>query len=522
LSVRRSVLALAFFGATLPASAKQLTGPEAPIIARGVANLKGQNSQGNLGEGVLCGLTLLKCEVKPSDPALQAIAERVRGRIKNGVYTAENDGGSGIYETGIAAMFLANMGAETYRPELQAIASTLIQRQNPNGSWDYRNRSAGDTSISQYAILGLWEASNAGVEVDPAAFDRAALWLTGSQRGDGGWIYHPDEGQPETPSMTAAGTGSLLICLSQLQRHFKALEPPSPLMIPLFPEGQAPYEPKVTQKAIEGGVRRGIAWLAAHFTTKDLNDAGQSAYYALYGIERVGALASKDHLGSFDWYRGGFSYIQSNQQKDGSWQGSHGTNPNTCWALLFLTKSTAQSVKKIEIKRLAAGTLLGGRGLPSDLSTLTVAGGRVMVRPMNGAIEGMLAVLEDPRSDQGEAALAGLVEQYHARGPAVLRPLKDRFRKLMTDRDPGSRSVAAWALGRIGDLDVVPLLIKALRDPDPSVVTEARGGLQFLSRKLDGYGPPAGATPEQLAEAVSRWHAWYDSVRPPGFAADDR
>ena len=43
---------------------------------------------------------------------------------------------------------------------------------------------------------------------------------------------------------------------------------------------------------------------------------------------------------------------------------------------------------------------------------MTVAGGRVVSRPMNGAIEGMLAVLEDPRAEQADAAVAGLVERY--------------------------------------------------------------------------------------------------------------
>ena len=83
---------------------------------------------------------------------------------------------------------------------------------------------------------------------------------------------------------------------------------------------------------------------------------------------------------------------------------------------------------------------------------------------MNGAVEGMLAVLEDPRAENADSALAGLVARYQADGPAVLRPYKDRFRKLLTDRDPGLRQVAAWALARTGDLDVVPALIDALVD----------------------------------------------------------
>jgi HEAT repeat protein len=89
------------------------------------------------------------------------------------------------------------------------------------------------------------------------------------------------------------------------------------------------------------------------------------------------------------------------------------------------------------------------------------------------------------------------------------------------DRDPGVRAAAAWRLGRTADLDVVPALIAALRDPDEGVVSEARTGLQVISRKLDGYGPPPGASPGQREEAANRWRAWYDSVRPPDLDGPD-
>ena len=143
---------------------------------------------------------------------------------------------------------------------------------------------------------------------------------------------------------------------------------------------------------------------------------------------------------------------------------------NTVWAMLFLTKSTAKSIKRVVNRKLGAGTLLGGRELPKDLTSMTVAGGRIMSRPMNGAVEGMLAVLEDPRAQSADTAVAGLIERYHREGPEVLRPFKDRFRKMLTDRDPGVRQVAAWALARTGDLDVVPALIDALVDPEENVV----------------------------------------------------
>ena len=49
------------------------------------------------------------------------------------------------------------------------------------------------------------------------------------------------------------------------------------------------------------------------------------------------------------------------------------------------------------------------------------------------------------------------------------------------------------------------------------MVGEARLSLQLLSRKVEGLGPPKGATPEQKGqEAIARWKAWYESVRPSG------
>jgi hypothetical protein len=109
-----------------------------------------------------------------------------------------------------------------------------------------------------------------------------------------------------------------------------------------------------------------------------------------------------------------------------------------------------------------------------------------------------------------------VVERYYSEGPAVLRPFKSRFRKMLSDRDPGVQRVGAWALAHIGDLDVAPLLIDALAAPnqDEDVVSAARQGLQLLSRKIDGLGPPSPSTPEQRRAAAQQWRAWYEAIRP--------
>jgi hypothetical protein len=197
---------------------------------------------------------------------------------------------------------------------------------------------------------------------------------------------------------------------------------------------------------------------------------------------------------------------------------------NTVWGILFLTKSTAKTIQRIKIlPKLGAGTLLGGRELPKDLTSMTVAGGRVVSRPMNGAIEGMLAALEDPRAEQADAAVSGLVERYYAEGAGVLRPFKLRFRKMLSDRDPGVRRVAAWALAHTGDLDVVPTLIDAMIElnQDEDVITSIRLGLQVLSRKIKGMGPPSPSSPAERLSAARKWREWYQTIRPLDLEGQD-
>jgi hypothetical protein len=493
-------------------------------IQRGLQYLRGHYRNEQIGETALTALAMIKADVPKEDPDLAACIAKIRTRVVSSAYDPQRRGGHDIYEAAVVAMALSNLDAEARRFELQTVAQYLVSKQKANGSWDYDNRVNGDTSISQYAILGLWEAENGGATVPPQVWDRAAAWYLTVQAPGGSWTYHRDEavGSTETISMTAAGVGSLLICQRQLARHRRGGDTLNPLLQPLAAEGSpAKYDVTTPAARVNQAVGRGMTWLGANFTTTNSQIIGASAYYGLYGIERLGALADKQTLGRVNWFDLGRQYITTTQKPDGCWDSAHGQVPNTVWALLFVTKSTAKTIRRVEIKRLGAGTLLGGRGLPKDLTNLTVAGGRVVSRPMNGAVEGMLAVLEDPRSDQAEAALSGLIARYRTEGPAVLKPHKDRFRKLLTDRDPGLRRVAVWAMARTADLDVAPLLIERLTDADEAVVITAREGLQLLSRKIEGLGPPSPSTPQQRAEAAERWRAWYAGIRPLDLEGQD-
>ncbi len=485
-----------------------------PVIARAVGYLKSSTS-GGAGEVALGGLALVKAEVPSTDPAMVRVLDVIGRRFSGSAYRPEGGSGIEIYEAGVTLLLLANLDSGSHRSQIDAIARFLASKQNPNGSWDYQGRSSGDMSISQYAVLGLWEAENSGIPISPGIWDRAAGFLIGAQRAGGGWTYHPGESGDDTISMTAAGVGSLLICSRQLQPFRQPVRLANPLLIPLVSEAErARYAVQVTQAKIDQSVRSGLGWITSNFTTTATGVIGHSPFYALYGIERIGALAGLANLGRVNWFDEGRRFIESKQQANGGFNADYGGTPNTAWAVLFLSKSTEKTIRKIQIRRLGAGTLVGGRGLPSDLGSISVAGGHVVARPMDGAIDGMIAVLEDPRVDDASSAFAGLIARYQTEGPRVLRPAADRFRHLLTDPDQGVRKVAAWALARTGDLAMVPILIEALADPDDGVVAEAGAGLQLLARRIEGFGPPRGAKPEQKAEAAARWKAWYESIRP--------
>ena len=280
-------------------------GQQEPAVVSGVQFLKGHYAGQQAGESAMIALALLKAEVPSGDPALASCVARFRSRFTSSSYQPERSNGTGVYEAAAAAMALANLDAVGNRGYLAMIATYLTGQQRANGSWDYTGRDHGDTSISQYAVLGLWEAENAGVDISPSVWDRAASWYLSTQHGSGAWIYHSDEAQyTETLSMTAAGVGSLLICQRQLDRYRQDRRATSQHLTALTSDAQSDYKPTVTSQQIDQAARRGINWIAANFAP-DRSIAGPSPFYMLYGVERIGALAERQTIGKLDWFERG-------------------------------------------------------------------------------------------------------------------------------------------------------------------------------------------------------------------------
>ena len=208
------------------------------------------------------------------------------------------------------------------------------------GAWSYGsegnivfNMEGGDHSNSQYAVLGLRDAQEYGVNVSTETWKRIRTHWSTAQNPDGGWSYTVRTGG-STGSMTVAGIASMVIVHSMLQDDENEVDEDGKPICCGTPEDD-PY-----LKALE----RGVDWLTRNFAI-GMNPKQQNwQLYYLYGLERAGRLARR-FFGQHDWYREGAEYLVARQQPiAGSWKGSGHMEDeiiSTSFALLFLSKGLA-------------------------------------------------------------------------------------------------------------------------------------------------------------------------------------
>ena len=87
------------------------------------------------------------------------------------------------------------------RLALRDDAQWLVNAQWPNGGWSYRDKSYPhriDFSNTQFAILALWEAAKAGIEIPDAVWQRTLDLYKTNQQSDGSWNYGPTRRLPAT------------------------------------------------------------------------------------------------------------------------------------------------------------------------------------------------------------------------------------------------------------------------------------------------------------------------------------
>lgn len=486
-----------------------------------------------LGGKCLVGLAFVKAG-RPDHPRVAEAVEAVRTFMSP-------ESKVDIYSNGLAIVFLCELSASRHRKEITFYLDMLEKRQKKHGGWGYDGNSmeaflmeTGDTSQTQYAALGYWTAYQHGFPLKPESLVRLTQWLLRTQDPTGVWGYQGQVApssqrilQTETScSMLAAGLGSILICADLLhaipqtakgdstwEQEELLLEnlPPALRAAKLAGQKDRPPPVKVSgsesaPREIPAAVELALNWMTSNYVI----DNGRYQFYYLYSTERYQSFYEL-WSGNFDyepkWYQDGYAFLRQSQLPSGGWDQGCGEQVDTAFAILFLLRSTQKSIQAT----LGEGTLIGGRGIPTNVARAKFRGNQLIVDQLQTKVDEMLSMVDD----EDQSLLDDL-----ARDPASLVVDKvdaagaRRLQQLVRGGEPSVRRLAVRALGRTGNLDYVPTLIYALTDPDREVVLEARDALQFVSRRFEGYGPPDEYTDQQRYDSAEKWKDWYRSIRP--------
>lgn len=513
------------------------------------------------GESALAALALAKSGHSPDSKPIVATVTAINARVRDGKY---QPGSHHAYMAAVDAMLLAELDPEKYSPQITAIRDWILQEQLANGGWTYSSRDMpGDTSVTQYACLGLWTAERCGAKVPADVWDRILQWHAKNQLPDGGYCYHPGvttqyDGGNSTLNMTTAGIGSIMIAAkfaypgradSFKQLMGRQAEPTvekpksnideGPLVkvdLSVVPEADSQPVPQQIQFALsqtQAVVGRAVGWLTPRFVPMRPSDpTNYHRMYYVYSVERTLSLLGEDKLGGHAWYDEGSTELLKIQDPAGFWEHEAGFSNkfrDTCFALLFLSRSTGKILNRtVPEQTHGGGMLVGGKGEPTEV---------VAAKKEPTPLDQLLKSLQNPGSLDLEDAQNDLITQVQLGDRATLIGQKDSLVQLIEHPSGEVRRTAAWALGRTNDLSLARYLIDALEDKDLGVMIEAHAGLCWLSRRFDGFGLPVNPL-DDLAEAASDeekqtaiegwrtrarrdWGNWYLRVRPYADRGDE-
>lgn len=320
-------------------------------IDLGVKYLKKQQSPQGNWEGIVIGfladmeggstalvtLALLNCGLKPDDPAVARAIDYLHKLPPKKTYVVA-----------LCNMVFAEVRDPKYLPTVQTNADWLIKsalgwKASDDGKttrvtgrldgWSYPQHGMADNSNTQYALLGLYAAKQAGATIHDEVWKGIQDYYTGHQfpglGNTGYWTYYNDKGvERPSHSMTVAGVCGLLIARMGLDESEQGLDPATGVAKNCGVYGE------------NTPLAKGLNWVAENFSF----ESPKSTYYNIYGLERLGRLSGLRFIGKHDWYREGCEKLVEIQSKsaDGSFSGGRqvdGTaHLSTAFALLFLSK----------------------------------------------------------------------------------------------------------------------------------------------------------------------------------------
>ena len=498
--------------------------PESPeieaAVQRAVKFLQQDKVENRLGGKALMGLALVKAGVDHNDAKIREAADE----LANAVATGRGlDEGNIVYTLGLSIIFLTQLDPQQHGEQIKNLLDRLLKCQKPHGGWGYLVRPTGDTSMTQYGVLAMWEASRAGFAVPDDAWERVCNWLLRTQDPGGAFGYQGEDPQSfervkqvgVRHSLAAAGSGCLYICQDHLglgdRQSQRGAAPSSLRRVEQRGIITRRRGANVETQRLAAAQQLGNAWFEANYTIEP--PAGYTHYY-MYALERYQSF--REALGGppekKPWYDDGATYLLENQQSDGGWVGECGKSCDTAFGILFLVRSTRKSL--IRAGLLGDGALLAGRGLPRDGDLVQTQGGEVVAKPLVGPAEHLLTLMEDADNPEYLSAVEGFAELAREADEETLNKHARRLRELAGSPRPEARVTAVRALGRTRDITQVPTLIYALSDPEGEVVQAAVEALRYLSRKPPNSPGTVITDDGSRRAAIEFWKGWYRTLRP--------
>ena len=304
-------------------------------LRRGLLEAKRNHSRNTDGSIALAVLALRQAGVPADDPAILA-----------GVELIDNSDNIWTYVVSMKCQMYAAVDPITHRDKIAEAAEWLVRAQLPDGMWTYTSTGGaadvkGDNSNTQFAVLGLNEAANVGIDIPKTTWQRVRKHFELDQHRDGGWTYRRirdkkkklirknerwGAASPAYGSMTTAGLG----CLYIAEKHLGVEDEDTS---GLFSDGKFIYCGRFPRSAAIGN---GLRWMNRHFIADGNPRIGGKRtrwlYYYHYGVERVGTLSGLRDFGHHNWFREGASFLLSDLNSWGS------GNYNTAFVVIFLAK----------------------------------------------------------------------------------------------------------------------------------------------------------------------------------------
>jgi hypothetical protein len=244
--------------------------------------------------------------------------QRLLSRIKRFPMTGNDATYSRALRASALAMYARDVDAGTLTSDRDWLLKSEV-----GGAYTYSMPPAGTTvdnmpydhSNSQYGVLGIWAASQAGLAVPDKYWNEVEQHWLKTQNPDGGWGYTTGD---SSITMTSAGVTTLSVTAEQLEL--------------IASKGRHDAHPEMS-----AALARAVDWMGKEDRLLDFSYDYRG--YSLYGVERAALATGLRWFGNHDWYRELGAREIKNQLPDGSWGGNEMTAPmDAAFRVLFLSR----------------------------------------------------------------------------------------------------------------------------------------------------------------------------------------